>query len=126
MFLVPTAVRRSPIAGHGVFAAEPIPAGSLIWEFTPGVDWRIPPQDLARFPEPYQTELRRWCYHDEDDSYVLCGDAAKFMNHAGAPNCDDSGAATTANRDIAAGEELTCDYRTFDLDSRERGLEFEP
>jgi len=52
MLRVPTVVRPSPIQGVGLFSAGEIPAGTVIWEFTPGVDWRIPPQDLARFPEP--------------------------------------------------------------------------
>jgi len=44
------------------------------------------------------------------------------MNHADAPNCDDSGDTfTVARRDIAAGEELTCDYRSFDEESRDGG-----
>jgi SET domain-containing protein len=39
------------------------------------------------------------------------------MNHSFDPNCDDgSGSYTVAIRDIAEGEELTCDYRLFDRD----------
>lgn len=125
MLLVPTVLGPSTIHGTGVFAASPIPAGTCIWEFSPGVDWRISPEDLEAFPEPYRTQLRAWCYRDTDDHYVLCGDAAKFMNHADAPNCDDpDGRHTLANRDIAAGDELTCDYRTFDRDSAAKGLDF--
>ncbi len=124
VFLVPTVVRESPIQGFGVFAAAPIPAGTVIWEFTPGVDWRFTPSELASVPEPYLTALRRWCYRDEDDTYVLCGDAAKFMNQSDDPSCDDSGGVTRTRRDIEAGDELTCDYRVFDMDSREDGLDF--
>jgi SET domain-containing protein len=124
VFLVPTAVKRSPIEGFGVFAASPIPAGTVIWEFTPGVDWRFNADELDRMPEPYLSALRRWCYREEQGTWVLCGDAAKFMNHDDRPNCDDRGSVTTTLRAIEAGEELTCDYRGFDLDSREHGLEF--
>jgi len=54
-----------------------------------------------------------------DDCWVLSGDHACFMNHPPAPNtgAGSSGAedvTTVALRDIAAGEELTCDYRAFD------------
>lgn len=127
MFLVPTYLGPSPIAGTGVFAGAPIPAGTRIWEFTDGVDWRIPPDDLAAFPEPYQSQLRRWCFLTADGRYVLCGDSAKFMNHADDPNCDDpDGATTVTNRDVAAGEELTSDYRTFDRLSAEKGDAFDP
>lgn len=126
MFLIPTRLGSSPIAGIGVFAAAPIAAGTRIWEFTDGVDWRLAPEELAAFPEPYQSRLRQWCYLDDDGTYVLCGDTAKFMNHADAPNCDEPEHTTVANRDIAAGEELTCDYRTFDGESMALGEAFDP
>jgi len=44
------------------------------------------------------------------------------MNHSFQPNCDDQGPTTVAACDIAAGEELTCDYRTFDMNSKQNGL----
>lgn len=126
MFLVPTVLRPSAIHGTGVFAVDPIAAGTRLWEFTEGVDWRIEPEALAAFPEPYQTRLRAWSYLDHDGQYVLCGDTAKFMNHSDDPNCDEPNGYTVANRDIAAGEELTCDYRTFDLESQQKGGAFDP
>jgi uncharacterized protein len=122
---IPTYLAVSPIHGIGVFTAAPIPAGTRIWDFDDRVDWRIEPEELAAFPEPYQTRLRAWCYLDSDGRYVLCGDNAKFMNHHPAPNCDDpEGRYTVTNRDIAKGEELTCDYRTFDQESAAKGLDF--
>ncbi len=126
MFLIPTYLGPSSIHGTGVFTARDLPAGTLIWEFTPGVDWEIAPDALAAFPEPYQTELRAWCYLDETGVYVLCGDTGKFMNHSFEPNCDDPPDRTTVtNRPIHAGEELTCDYRTFDHETAEKGFDFD-
>ena len=117
MFLVPTQLGRSRIHGIGVFAASDIQAGTKVWEFTEGVDWKIPPGDFDRFPDRFREQLRHWCYLNGDGQYVLCGDNAKFMNHEEEPNCDDHGDAfTVARRDIRAGEELTCDYRAFDAD----------
>lgn len=118
MLRVPTVVAPSSIQGVGLFAAEPIAEGTVIWEFTPGVDWRIPVGEMERFPEPYRSWLLRYVYREPSGCYVLCGDNAKFMNHSFDPNCDDvDGPFTVAKRDIAEGEELTCDYRVFDLDS---------
>ena len=118
MLSVPTVVAPSPIEGVGLFATRPIVAGTVIWQFTPGVDWRIPVDDFRRFPEPYRGWLLRYVYREPGGYYVLCGDNGKFMNHSFDPNCDDvDGPCTVAKRDIEAGEELTCDYRLFDLDS---------
>ena len=124
MFRVPTYLSSSPLHGTGVFAGADIPAGTLVWEFTPQIDWRIAEADFARFPEPYRSLLRPYCYLEPDGMLVLCGDNARFMNHSFQPNCDDTGPhRTIALRDIAAGEELTCDYRSFDLESATDGLE---
>lgn len=125
MLHVPTYVAPSPIAGMGLFAAVDLPPGHVIWEFTEGVDWRIPPDDFERFPEPYRSQMRHYLYMDESGVLVLCGDNAKFMNHADYPNCDDSGAEHTVTlRAIRAGEELTCDYTLFDFEARTRGVSF--
>jgi SET domain-containing protein len=122
MFTIPTYLSQSPIHGIGVFTPEPIAEGTLLWEFDEGVDWKITQDELARFPEPYQSRFRMYCYLLPEGIYVFCGDNAKFMNHSNAPNCDDpEGRYTIANRAIEAGEELTSDYTTFDLESAEKG-----
>lgn len=119
MLRVPTFVAPSPIQGVGLFAAIPLRRGTVVWEFSPEVDWKIPVTDLQKFPDPYRSWLLRYVYREPDGTYVLCGDNAKYMNHSFDPNCDDgNGPCTVARRDIAAGEELTCDYRLFDMDSQ--------
>ena len=118
MLRVPTLVAPSAIQVVGLFAAEPIPAGAVVWEFTQGVDWRIPAEDMDLFPEPYRSRLLIYMYREPSGCYVLCGDNGKFMNHSFEPNCDDlEGPFTVAKRDMGVGEELSCDYRLFDLDS---------
>jgi uncharacterized protein len=122
MFLIPTYLSRSPIHGLGVYTPQRIPAGTLIWQFDEAADWKIRPEEMERFPEPYQERLRAYCYLSEEGVYVLCGDNAKFMNHSDNPNCDDTGGQfTIALRDIEPGEELTCDYSTFDMESSAHG-----
>lgn len=118
MLKMPTYLAASPIHGIGVYVAHPVAAGTVLWEFDPPVDWEIPPEEMASIPEPYQTRLRHFSYLDVSGVYVLCGDHARFMNHAADPNCDDTGRSTVAARDIESGEELTCDYRSFDMESR--------
>ena len=125
MLCVPTYVAPSRIAGVGLFTAQDLPAGFVIWRFTEGVDWRLAPEAFSRFPEPYRSMLRHYLYRDESGVYVLCGDNAKYMNHDDDPNCDDSGdVCTVTRRAVHAGDELTCDYRLFDLDAKREGLRF--
>lgn len=125
MLRVPTYVAPSSIAGVGLFAATDLPANSVIWEYSEGVDWKISPSELILFPEPFQSRLRHYLYQEDSGVYVLCGDNAKYMNHSEQPNCDDTGGEyTVTTRAIKAGEELTCDYRLFDLESRSVGVSF--
>ncbi len=125
MLRVPTYVAPSQIAGVGLFAAKKLPAGAVIWEYTEGVDWRITPEEFRLFPEPYRSRLRHYLYEEDSGTFVLCGDNAKFMNHHPDPNCDDTpDQYTVTKRVIRAGEELTCDYRSFDAESRINGVFF--
>lgn len=125
MLLVPTYVAPSEISGVGLYAGTDLDEGTVIWEYDGSVDWRLSPEQLEAFPEPYRSRMRHYVYLDGGGLYILCGDNAKFMNHSEHPNCDDpDGAYTITRRAIAAGEELTCDYRQFDVESMENGLEF--
>jgi hypothetical protein len=117
MLLVRVRVDRSPIHGLGVFAVEPIPAGTQVWRFTPGFDLDVDP-DLARSqPDPLYERLINYGYIDPRlGRYILCCDDARFLNHSDAPNLRpdftlDRYGVDIAARDIAAGEELTVDYQ---------------
>ena len=121
--LVRTRVAPSAIHGLGLFAAEPIPCGTPIWRLAPGFDRELSPAQVAALP-PLAQEHIRWFgwVRREDGRAVLSGDHACFMNHAATPNtglAPDAVATdtTVALRDIAAGEELTCDYFAFDADA---------
>ena len=116
MLLVPSYLASSKIHGIGVFTAIFIVKGTRIWEFNDAIDWRISKGEMNFFPKPYQGLLRAYSYADTMNSYILCGDNAKFMNHSLESNCDDSGPYTIAKRDISVDEELTCDYSSFDLE----------
>lgn len=113
MFLVPTYVARSRIHGLGVFTPVRIPANTVVGDLHPDIDWEIRPEELAQFPEPYRSRLRHYSYLNVDGVYVFCSDNGKYMNHEDAPNCREEDTRTIARRDIEAGEELTCDYRSF-------------
>jgi uncharacterized protein len=117
MMLVPTYVAPSPIEGVGVFAAAPIPAGTLIWQLAQGLDRLIRASEVADLPPLFQQFVERYSYpypHDPEQLIVEL-DNGRFMNHSEAPNTifSDPDAGYTI-RDIAAGEELLCNYAEFD------------
>lgn len=131
MMLVRTEKRKSSIHGLGLFAVESIPAGTPTWRFTPGLDLAIHPALLESLNSHNLPWFLTYAYWDiRTGLYVLCADDARYMNHSDAPTVagdyerEPVFGVDVAARDIEPGEELTCDYRTFDRIDRER-LHFE-
>lgn len=123
MMLVRTTVRPSSIHGLGCFAEEDIRKGQVIWEFDPRFDIVLSPQEVAGLPAAMQDYLEIYAYTETRDGrevIVLNADNGKYMNHSDNPNVDGAGDKNIAARDIRAGEELTCDYHSFDLSSGEK------
>lgn len=122
MLLVKTRLAASEIHGIGLFAAEFIKEGTVVWESHPAFDIRLTAEQISGLPGPCREQIQKYSYREKHSGlYVLCGDDARFFNHSARPNCIDvyrgeGGDLTLAVRDIDAGEELTCDYALFDLD----------
>jgi SET domain-containing protein len=115
MLCVKTRLGQSKIEGVGLFAAEPIPKGTVVWRYDPRFDLSLDMRDIPADDTIAREWLMRYGYQQtEDPVYIVCGDNARFMNHSDEPNCDDVNDETIALRDIAEGEEITCDYARFD------------
>jgi len=121
MLLVKTFLAPSRIHGIGLFAAQRIPKGTVIWRLHPVIDIELTDAELATLAGPAHEQVRKYTYVDlVRGKHVLCGDDARFFNHDDAPNCHDfpdaDGGTTVAARDIEEGEELTSDYARFDAE----------
>lgn len=108
-------VKRSRLAGVGVFTSRAVPKGTLLLEY---LGERITHEEAGE----------RYYAAKEPDAFVLLftvdrkvvidggvgGRAARYVNHSCEPNCeaDEIGGRIfiTAIRDIPAGAELTYDY----------------
>jgi len=131
MYLVSVEVKRSAIDGLGVFAKYPINKGTVVWQFEASHDQVCTVDDFESLAKAKQDELKRvaylspttnrWVYPPEDDP-------ARFTNHSNENNLsvviDPSVSEEPyfiANKNIAAGQELTNNYREFDqITQRER------
>ena len=126
MILVRTRVAPSAIHGMGLFAVDAIPVGTPIWRFVPGFDREFSSEQFAALPPEAQAHLRWFAFMDKATGcWVLSGDHACFMNHSPDPNTGAQPGATVpvttvALRDIAAGDELTCNYRDFDVEAGQK------
>ncbi|MCC6850654.1 MAG: SET domain-containing protein [Deltaproteobacteria bacterium] len=108
-------VRRSPLAGLGVFTTRAIPKGTRLLEY---LGERISHDEAGE----------RYYAAKEPDAFVLLftvnrkvvidggvgGRAARYVNHSCDPNCEadeiDGRIFITSIREIPAGAELTYDY----------------
>lgn len=126
MMLVRTRVAPSAIHGLGLFAVDAVPLGTPIWRFEPGFDREFSAEQFAALPPEAQAHLRWFAYLDKSTAgWVLSGDHTCFMNHSpepstGAPPGATPPIITVARRDIAGGEELTCNYWDFDAEAEQK------
>ena len=112
MLLVPHFVAPSPIHGLGCFSSANVKKGERIWEFNPIIDRVIAEDELSVLPEHIVKLVQTHAEFIPDTSvFRLAADGAFFMNHSDNPNFDDFGDYALARRDIAMGDEITCDYR---------------
>jgi SET domain-containing protein len=115
-------VRRSGLHGRGVFALADIAKGERIIEYK----GEIISNDEADERHPVDPGDPFHTFFFSLDDGICCidggvqGNSARWINHHCAPNCDTeekddargrSRVYVFAKRDIAAGEELTYDYR---------------
>ena len=113
MLLIDTYLDKSPIQGMGVFAKNAISKGAVIWRLDERFDRLIEVGVYESMAGPVKDYLDRYCYPRRSDPrfIVFEADDARYMNHADDPNFGFlSENEAVALRDIAAGEELTCDY----------------
>jgi hypothetical protein len=131
---VPFKIGHSPGRGRGVFAAEDIRKGTLVWygentaAFTSGVQFR---KFLASLPDVFVCELIHWCYTSQDENKMPSIECD--LDEGSLFNTIDNGAEYTigcsrsmvenyprdcldaayALRDITAGEEFITNYDEF-------------
>lgn len=118
MLLVKTKIGLSNIAGIGLFAAQFIPKGTIVWRFNEKLDSMWSKEDIDTLSDESKKQFHNYAYLDiKHNKYLLCGDDARFFNHSDNANCTDSYDTnfdeTIANKDIEEGEEITCNYKSF-------------
>jgi uncharacterized protein len=108
-------VRESAIQGLGVFAAEPIDAGTRIIEYAGQVISER--EGDARYDDRTMGRHHTYLMSLDDGRCIdaaVGGNEARFINHCCEPNCqtveEDGRVWIESTRPIAAGEELTYDY----------------
>lgn len=116
MLLFQSYVAPSSIEGAGVFTAESIAKGAMIWRADSRLDVLIDESELGNFPPQIVDFIMRYGYpsNTTPGKIVIEGDNGRFMNHSSEPNTDfNTPSVGYALRDIGPGEEITCNYKEF-------------
>ena len=113
MLRVKTYLDNSSIHGFGVFAAQHIKKGTLVWQFVPDIDIVIVEKDYIEQDKEF---IDTYAYYDKQlNKSILSSDNDKFTNHSYMPNTEPNiDGDVIANKDIIIGEEITINY--FDID----------
>jgi uncharacterized protein len=105
------------LIGMGVFAKKFIPKGTITW-VRDDLDIIIPESRVPMLPKMVQDIIDKYSYRWGDE-YILCWDAARYMNHSCEPSCFGTYNFEIAVRDIEPGEELTGDYSIYGINADE-------
>jgi len=102
--------------GLGVFATQLIPRGTITW-VQDCLDYTFSREEFARQASLFRPTLDKYSFMGPDGSFVLCWDIARYVNHSCNPPCLSAGYDFEfAVRDIQAGEEITDDYGTLNME----------
>ena len=111
MLLVYARCAPSNIHGIGLFARQPIAAGTMVWMFNPAIDVRLTQDQIEQLPSPARKQAIHYTFRDEHTGmFVLPGDDDRFTNHSDTPNTRVKDGNMIAIVDIQEGDEITCDY----------------
>lgn len=111
----------SNIHGIGLFAAEDLKVGQLIYTASPMLDVNITQEQFDSLSENERSEIMWWGFRiPETGIWHVDFDVTKFINHSSVPTVtqdkDRSDAYLVATRAVKVGEELTQDYREFETE----------
>jgi SET domain-containing protein len=121
MLLIETYVASSEIEGVGLFTKVDIKKGQIIWTFNALFDKKFTEYEKKSLPEHIQKFIDIYGFLDKSGWWVLDGGNDKYVNHGNQPNLIESDIPNEitrdliAVRDIKAGEELTENYKEWDL-----------
>lgn len=106
---------QGSIEGAGLFTTEFIPQGELVWELlTPTMSL----QEAEALTGKALADYKHFGFQCGVDRFCSPSDESREMNHSCDPNtwwADNN--SLVARRDILAGEEITYDYSTTEIDS---------
>jgi|ERR1035437_265532 predicted aldo/keto reductase-like oxidoreductase len=98
--------------GIGLFAAEPVRKGTIIYRFDHGIEPIF--KSLANIPHESKDFMEKFCY-SRNNEFRLPLDNKRFIQHAEPANCFDNGERCITLINIEPKTELTCNFKDLGL-----------
>lgn len=120
MFLIKTKLYETSHKGIGVQSTQLVPKGTIVWKYCDRFNKVYSIEELQHLTPIEKDFVDTYMYTNEHNKHVLDLDNSRFMNHSDKPNTSfpiDSEYGY-ALEDIKIGDELTCDYSEFDIESK--------
>lgn len=116
---IETLVKEAPGKGVGIFTVHAVKKGDIVWEYDENFCKTFTQEQVEKMEPVQQSFIQKYAYvvPGNEGIWELDLDNGRFMNHADNPNTEYDDLRGWATRDITAGEEITCDYRSFDIHS---------
>ena len=116
MLLVKTKIGPSKKHGIGLFANQFIAKGTPTWRYTAAFDASFTKEEIDTLPDYARERFFDFSYFDKKiNRFVLPFDDLRFINHSTEhANIHSTPREDIAARDINAGEELVCDYESYE------------
>ncbi len=114
---IETFLKEVPGKGIGLFSTNAVKKGDVVWLYESALCKTFTVKEVEGLHPMAQAFIDKYGYivPGSENIWELDLDNSRFMNHSDDPNTEYPGHEGYALRDIAAGEEITCDYRAFDI-----------
>ena len=120
MMLISHYVASSAIEGAGLFTAQDIQEGEVIYRFDYRFVMVVSEAEIREMPAVMQAVMLKYSYRGKgrdrlNGAVYYCADDSRFFNHSDAPNTRwlEESDCYVATCFIPAKTELTCDYGEF-------------
>jgi hypothetical protein len=117
MMTIETVIREAAGKGLGIFTVSFVKKGEIVWQYDENFCKTFTREQVEEMSPVQKSFIQKYAYvvPGNEGIWELDLDNGRFMNHSDNPNTEYDDQQGWAIRDILAGEEITCDYRSFDI-----------
>lgn len=117
MMTIETFLKDSPGKGVGVFTVNDIKKGDVVWKLDKHFVKYFTQEEVDEMGEIQKKYVHKYAHISagRENIWEMDIDNTRWMNHSEDPNIEFDDEKGWAIMDIKAGDEMTCNYQSFDI-----------